>query len=729
MIDDNGRDFTTILEENIPTELQELDQWVCWRGDWSESKEKLNKVPKQPNGNAASSTDESTWTAFGVALTAAREKARFGIGLAGLGKTPYTGLDLDNCMNRETGEIHPAALKIVEGFDSYTEITPSGDGLRIWIEAEKSPTWSTNTDGETDIEVYSSGRYFTVTGRHLEGTPRTIERRQTALDAFMRDHAPSPQERPARDPYKGSGDGFILDLDRFLEEFGVEILGPYKDRSSEKAYRIVCPWAHEHTGGDTSGTRVGQYESGGLWFRCDHAHCAGRKWQQFREELDPEAYRRVKLTVGAGGAHSEDAPRRFQRADLAGALEHGIEPEEMLVDDVLYAPAEVDGRREGRVHSIHAKGGTGKTFLALWVIKRCLLDEQSVVFLDQENGLHTIVDRLQTLGVRPELVRDYLHYYPFPSAPIDDEALGEYQDLLEEVRPVLIVFDSWINFLAAAGLDENSSNDVAQWSEAYAQAARRGGASVLLLDHVPKEGKTGARGSGRKRDYVDLQWELLNPQPFDRRTVGRIELRKEKDRQGWMPFGVAFTVGTNEDGRFIFGPAIFDSSISTDGILTSRERSVLGVLESFGDSGAQAVEWQREARRKCGISESTFYRFRAALLEGGHVREVGGRYFAAEGGGSENGSSVSAVFPPEAESGGGSGGSEESGIDKPKGDHSQSLPNHSHDSDGSGATGDHSHHSHPPIGGSGGSTRADSDDESVVEDTADHPLGDDEGRL
>jgi hypothetical protein len=52
----------------------------------------------------------------------------------------------------------------------------------------------------------------------------------------------------------------------------------------------VCPWAEEHTGGDTSGTRIGQYPDGALWFHCEHAHCAEREWEQIRERLEPGCY-------------------------------------------------------------------------------------------------------------------------------------------------------------------------------------------------------------------------------------------------------------------------------------------------------------------------------------------------------------------------------------------------------------------------------------------------------
>ncbi len=327
---DAHEDTREIQPENIPEEMKGLEQWVNWAGIWSEGKAKFSKPPMRANGRNASSTKPGTWTTLDKSLAALGREGLYvdssgerhrvtldGVGLAGLGRTPYTGVDLDHCIAPETGEISPAALKIVEHFDSYTEITPSGDGLRIWIEADKPPTWSANKGGATHIEVYDKGRFFTVTGRRLEGTPRTIEARQDALDAFMVEHAPPPVAGTARPPkaeYKGP-EGYALDLDRFLEEFGVAVLKQARDATSERAYHIVCPWTHEHTGGDTSGTKVGQFPSGAAWFKCHHGHCDGRRWEHFREELDPEAYRKTTITVGGRKlSDEEETARKVERA-------------------------------------------------------------------------------------------------------------------------------------------------------------------------------------------------------------------------------------------------------------------------------------------------------------------------------------------------------------------------------------------------------------------------------
>jgi hypothetical protein len=613
---------TEIAPENIPKEFDPYPHWLGWHGEQNKAKNKLNKIPKTTEGKAASSTDPSTWTTLSKAVAAVGARGLDGIGFAGLGRTPFSGIDIDNCIDPETGEISPYALKIVREMNSYTEITPSRTGLRIWVEAEKVPgSWCGSKNEERELEVYSRGRFFTVTGWHLKGTPRTIEKRQEAFDAFMSREAPPEKPKPERKPYAGSGD-YVLDLGEFLGEFGVAIRRSINDANSERAYGIVCPWAHEHTGGDTSGTRVGQYPSGALWFKCEHAHCDGRRWEHFREELDPEAYRTASIIV-RGKEISEQAATtpaaatgsRFERIDLGEPIESGMEPAEMLVPDVLYA---------GSVHGIYSAGGKGKTFFALWLIKQVIDQDRPVMLLDQENGVRIISERLRALGVSAEQARRWLHYYPFPSMPLEAGASVEFEELLDEVKPALVVLDSWINFLASAGLDENSSVDIAQWADAYSQKARQRGMAILLLDHIPKEGNT-ARGSGRKLDYVDVMWELTKPQDFDRETVGRIDLRLKKDREGWMPWGVAFTVG-GKDGELVFGRTAFDKSISVSGSLLDGERAVLDALKSFGGTGARDVEWKDEAQKR-GLKRTTYYRHRGTLLGRGLVEEVIGKYF------------------------------------------------------------------------------------------------------
>ena len=86
---------------------------------------------------------------------------------------PYVGIDLDKCRDPETGKIEPWAEAIIRELDSYTELSPSGRGFHIWVRG----TLPQGPRRAGRVEMYDNGRYFTVTGNHFEGTPKTIEER------------------------------------------------------------------------------------------------------------------------------------------------------------------------------------------------------------------------------------------------------------------------------------------------------------------------------------------------------------------------------------------------------------------------------------------------------------------------------------------------------------------------------------------------------------------------
>jgi putative DNA primase/helicase len=144
--------------EGIPEVLRVRPQWVVWKavGD------KPDKVPYSARtGRRASSTDLLTWATFQEALQAYENGEYAGVGFVFSSADPYTGIDLDNCVD-ENGEIAGWALEIVRYFDSYTELSATGSGLHIIVRG------NVRNRRKAEVEVYSSKRFFTVTG-HVVG--------------------------------------------------------------------------------------------------------------------------------------------------------------------------------------------------------------------------------------------------------------------------------------------------------------------------------------------------------------------------------------------------------------------------------------------------------------------------------------------------------------------------------------------------------------------------------
>ena len=269
------------------------------------------------------------------------------------------------------------------------------------------------------------------------------------------------------------------------------------------------------------------------------------------------------------------------RVDLGAVLQNGIEPPTELVEGLIL---------EGRSHVIYSGPGHGKTFVMLWIILQVLKRGAPVLLYDKENMARIMGERLKAMGADPATLTRLLHYYPDKTLPATEEGRLAYEALLERVKPALVCFDSWIGFLASTGLDENASNDIATFAAHYIHPARSRGIAILILDHVPKDG-TGARGSGRKKDEVDVMWNLRPVQSFDRERTGQIGLRREKDREGWLPKDVTFSIGGNGSGGFVLARSAGTIEVADSDGLTDSERKALQALEPFTATGARANEW------------------------------------------------------------------------------------------------------------------------------------------
>jgi putative DNA primase/helicase len=177
-----------VLHENIPEELKRLDQWVGWR--WQKIGTKWTKVPYDLKTNHNASTDDpETWSAYELASEAGHE----GIGFVFSETDPYCGIDLDGCVDQQTGELSKEAKAIISRLASYSEISPSGSGVKVFVKASLASLGPRRKNPARGIEVYDSLRFFTVTGHIMSsGTAEGINERQEAVDALYRWLFPEP---------------------------------------------------------------------------------------------------------------------------------------------------------------------------------------------------------------------------------------------------------------------------------------------------------------------------------------------------------------------------------------------------------------------------------------------------------------------------------------------------------------------------------------------------------
>ena len=179
------RDISQIIpvnEDGIPAAMKSEARWVVWVAVEQRRRDGTIEFSKEPRragdpGRRASSTDPATWSDFFTALRTLEGGTVHGLGFV-LGDG-WIGVDLDNAFEAD-GSLHAEAADTVHELQSFTDRSVSGDGVHVIARGEvpEGRKWA-------DVEVYGSGRYFTVTGDHLPGTPTTVEHRGTEVAALL----------------------------------------------------------------------------------------------------------------------------------------------------------------------------------------------------------------------------------------------------------------------------------------------------------------------------------------------------------------------------------------------------------------------------------------------------------------------------------------------------------------------------------------------------------------
>jgi primase-polymerase (primpol)-like protein len=203
----NGQKKPTPLEpnfENFPAELKSLPNWVLWRYlPPKSSGGKWRKVPFQPNGNTAKTTDRSTWSRFDECYAAYAEGAFDGVGFVfdgeiGTDGLCYCGVDLDSCIS-DNNKVHPLAMRRIEQLKTYTEISVSGTGFHCILRAEPLDR-IVKYDG---VEIYTKARFFTFTGGIARGVRAAPTEVRALVDEVRAKEAAAKRQQPGRSGSKG----------------------------------------------------------------------------------------------------------------------------------------------------------------------------------------------------------------------------------------------------------------------------------------------------------------------------------------------------------------------------------------------------------------------------------------------------------------------------------------------------------------------------------------------
>lgn len=167
--------------ESIPHELKEKDQWVNISAD--------SKLPLSPfDGYPASSTSPCTWGDYQTAVKMVSDGCASNIGF--VFNDDYVAVDLDEGVFDEYRLLTPFAIEIINKFSSYTEKSRSGRGIHIIVKGSLPFKGRNNHQG---VEIYTSGRYFIMTGNTL--LFNKINTNQSAIDWLIEQYFTDISER------------------------------------------------------------------------------------------------------------------------------------------------------------------------------------------------------------------------------------------------------------------------------------------------------------------------------------------------------------------------------------------------------------------------------------------------------------------------------------------------------------------------------------------------------
>jgi hypothetical protein len=258
-----------VIAEAVPPCLRQLRRWVVFRWEWNAEKYAgaggWDKAPRQTSDAYAMSNTPATWTTFDPAL-AAHQSGRFdGIGIT-LGKLDdgrtLSGIDLDDVRDPATGDIAPWALYAAYTLDSYTELSPSGTGLKARLSrpstmsttAPTAPTPPTPPTPKKTLRLLATQKAFRESNASIRGFIAGVGSGKSHIGCAV-------GQRP-----KPSGRARFLQIP---SAFGVAAAAAWRAAESRAVVGGLDGWLHANSLCEQGGCGRGPWLGRGL-SRCQH---------------------------------------------------------------------------------------------------------------------------------------------------------------------------------------------------------------------------------------------------------------------------------------------------------------------------------------------------------------------------------------------------------------------------------------------------------------------------
>jgi archaellum biogenesis ATPase FlaH len=589
--------------QHVPAELRELPRW-CVSAPGS-------KMPLNPRTGAnAKCNDPTTWGRFDEALAAMPPGGTPHFALAGDG---IAGMDLDRCRDPATGAIEPWAQAIIRRFATYTEISSSGAGLRLFVRGTLPP----HGRKRGQIEVYGNAKFLSVTGRQIftHGAGAVIADRSGELLAWHREVFGDGAAPTSTKENNG----------RLVPDPATMIDPARLSRLPAKAQAIV---RGEHDFPSQSEADMSLANSAARAGWTDQEIAAGIDLARIAagEPIKPLAR---ALTVRKARADALGSLReRVSRTQRAGTdpVRVGAEPTaDVHTGDMGTVMKLVAGVRYlmrdwlpfGMLTMLLGEPGSGKSAFALYAFVRTVLlgcnwfngmrgpgEPGCALWCDTEGAAAITVQRVNDWALPADQIKVPFDDDPLRSVNLTDPAhLARIDAVVTAYKIKLVVIDS----LRGAHVEDENNSRVAAVLQALAGIAERTGAAILIIHHARKLGADEAvsanssRGSNALLAMVRSQLGIDRP---DKSSDWR-RLLMLKENLGLKPRPVGFRISS---AGLDFGPpptAPQKESVKDKAAKFLRDRMTAGKPYAAAELIAEAA--------KHGIGEVALHRAKSAL--------------------------------------------------------------------------------------------------------------------
>lgn len=638
---------------NIPAKLRTQKRWAPWRAQWNAGRSKWDKIPVRADMPeiGLSSASPERWFSYEDALKAHQNAGGMtaGIGFVMTGCKHLVGIDMDNCID-EHGNVATWAQTIVDTVDSYTEISPSGRGLRVFAEGEIDADWNNHSVG---VEVYAghAARFLTVTGRKVAGLPEDVlDATPGSLEGIAEQYRVRVSQASAEDkmppiplllPDESLPDLASLNLPPRAREFLAD--GTCDgDRSRVVASTAVALFSAGLTQAEVLSVLAGNTYAFSVALehrRDDPDRATLYLWKHHVLKAEPLASSRMltaadfdafvdSLDVDAADTDTSQAEGDDAMfGDLGAAPDAGAKPPAKKAPKFQFIQAAAYAAQERRVAwmipgvlpkaelgGLYGESGAGKSFFVLdMMVALCAAspwwDKQiqrrhRIAYVAAEGAIG-VQDRLKAIAIDRGMRLEDLDLFVLGDSPdiMDGETVKDLLRAMSKLGKLdMIVLDTLAQ--VTPGANENSSEDMGKALHHAKGLHRATGAMVFLVGHSGKDTTRGQRGWSGLKGAMDVQLLLTRTATYRAATVAKL-----KDGEGE---GVEFMfnlrsvqVGTDQDDNPI-------SSCVVDPVLDALQLDELRKVQAEEKgkrgrkpgTGKYMQPFMTAAQELCGVSNT-----------------------------------------------------------------------------------------------------------------------------